>query len=93
MAVKKTTAAKTTAAKKPAAAKTTAAKKTTTAAKTAAAAIKLTAAEKELLELYRKSDADKKKAVMSFLKGEATSTQDIIGSVIGSAIQMLTGNN
>lgn len=49
-------------------------------------AIKLTTAEKNLLELYRKADSDTKKKAISVLKGEAADGGDIISSLIGSAL-------
>ncbi len=59
-------AAKTEAAKKPAAS----AKKTTTAAKKTTNAVELTAAEKTLVNAYRKADAETRKAALALLKGE-----------------------
>lgn len=64
------------AAKDAAPAKKTTAKKSTTAKKTSAssgaksASMKVTAAEKKLVELYRKADAETKKAAIKLLKGE-----------------------
>ena len=61
------------------------AKKTTTAQKTTSSSqtsIKVTAAEKKLIELYRKADADTRKQVVSLLKGESSS---------GSAESILEG--
>ena len=71
---KKTTAKKT-------ADKKTTAKKTTdkkTTAKKAEEEIKLTAAEKKLIEAYRKADSDTKKSAMKVLNGEAG-----IGDLLG----------
>ena len=89
----KTTAAKTTTAKtgtaKTTAAKTTAAKttaaKTASAAKTADEGIKLTAAEKKLLELYRAANAETRKNAVAVLKGEATIDQGLLGNLLNSA--------
>ncbi|MCQ2558552.1 MAG: helix-turn-helix transcriptional regulator [Oscillospiraceae bacterium] len=87
------TAAKTTAAKT-GTAKTTAAKtaekktssaKTASAAKTADEAIKLTAAEKKLLELYRAANAETRKNAVAVLKGEATIDQGLLGNLLNSA--------
>ena len=85
--------------KKPAAS----AKKTTSSAKTASASktssanktaakdeMQLTAAEKKLVELYRAADSDTKKAAVSLLKGETPSTEDVIGNLIGSAVNMFS---
>ncbi len=50
---------------------------------TASSDLKLTAAEKKLVNLYRKADADTKKAVMDLLAGESSSLADILGSLLG----------
>ena len=50
---------------------------------TSSADLKLTAAEKKLLNLYRKADADTKKAAMDLLAGESSSLADILGSMLG----------
>lgn len=70
-----------------AAAKTASAK--TSSAKTPAAKdeFKLTAAEKTLVELYRKADSDTKKNVVSILKGEKSDMQQLLGSLVGSALE------
>ena len=101
---KKTTAAKTssTAAKtstaKTTTAKTSTAKKTTaktTAAKTAASssdAVKLTAAEKRVLELYRAADATTKKNAEAVLKGTKKvqdDSGDLVGSLLGGALEAI----
>lgn len=87
----KTTAEKKVEAAKTSSAKTSAAKssakpsgKTDTAK--AADEFKLTAAEKTLVELYRKADADTKKAVINTLKGEKNEMQELIGSLLGDAL-------
>lgn len=61
----------------------------TSAAKTASkdTEFKLTAAEKTLVELYRKADSDTKKNVVSILKGEKSDVQQILGSLVGSALE------
>ena len=51
---------------------------------TASSDLKLTAAEKKLVNLYRKADADTKKAVMDLLAGESSSLADILGSLLGN---------
>ena len=68
-------------------AKTTAAKKTSTAKKTGSDtdSIKLTAAEKKLIELYRQADSDTKKAAVSILKGETPELGGILGSLLGGS--------
>ena len=75
----KTTTAKKTTAKKTAAKKTTA--KTGGTATTSAADLKLTAAEKKLVQLYRKADTDTKKAAVSVLDGSASIT-DLLGVLL-----------
>lgn len=62
------------------------AKKTSSSSGTS---VKVTAAEKKLLELYRAADADTKKAAVSLLKGETTETSDILSSLLGGAMDML----
>lgn len=51
--------------------------------------MKVTATEKKLVEAYRKADAQSKKDAMKVLKGD--STEALVESVIGSAIDALTG--
>lgn len=52
--------------------------------------VKVTAAEKKLLDLYRKADAATKKSVMKLLKGEKTQTEDMLGSLLGTAMDMFS---
>ena len=91
-AAQKSASAKQTASQKTAAAekKTAAAKKTTSTAKSSSAgAFELSAAEKKLVELYRAADADTKKAAVSVLKGEKTASDDLLSSLLGSAMDIL----
>lgn len=53
-------------------------------------AFELTAAEKKLVELYRAADSDTKKAAVAVLKNEKPQTEDILGSLLGGAMEMLT---
>ena len=53
--------------------------------------LKLTATEKQLVELYRKADSDTKKSVMKQLKGEDTMTDAIIDSLLSGVQDMITG--
>ncbi len=53
--------------------------------------IKLTAAEKKLLELYRAADKETKEAAVKLLKGEKTAADGVLGSLLGSAVEMFTG--
>ena len=78
-------AAKGTTAKKTTAKSTT---KTSTSSKTS---IKVTATEKKLVELYRAADADTRKSALNLLKGESTTTEDIIENLLESVQDMLGG--
>ncbi len=49
----------------------------------AAGDLKLTAAEKKLVTLYRKADAETKKAAMDLLAGESSSLMTILGNLLG----------
>lgn len=78
-----------TAAKKTAGTAKSAAKKTTSsAAKTGA--MKLTAAEKKLVEAYRKADSDQKKQALKLLTGDDDG--NILSSIGGSVVTELIGN-
>ena len=63
-----------------------------TTAKTTAAksSMQLTAAEKRLVELYRKADSDAKKAALKALKGEQEGLEDVLGSLLGNAVELFT---
>lgn len=70
-----------------------AAKGSSTAKKTSSGtSMKLTAAEKKLVELYRAADADTKKDAVALLKGEKKSS--IIGDIFGgkSGLNDIIGN-
>lgn len=60
---------------------------------TSGTGMKLTAAEKQLVELYRGADSNVKKAVMSLLKGETMKPEEFVGSILESAIGLLGGKN
>ena len=81
----KTAAAGKTAAKKPAAGKTASTAKKTGAAKSS---MQLTAAEKKLVELYRKADADTKREVMKLLKGTGDDASELLTSLLSNAMSM-----
>ena len=81
----KTAAAGKTAAKKPAAGKTASTAKKTGAAKSS---MQLTAAEKKLVELYRKADADTKKEVMKLLKGTGDDASERLTSLLSNAMSV-----
>lgn len=90
-----------------AAGKTTAAKKTATAAKKPAAAakkpaatarrtasgtgVKLTAAEKRVLDLYRAASSETRKAAEMLLRGVRPDDGNPLSELIGGAIEWLTG--
>ena len=69
------------------AAKTSTGKKTTS--KSSGSTMKVTATEKKFLEAYRKADADARKTALSILKGETTSTQEMLGDLLENAVEML----
>ena len=52
--------------------------------------IKLSAAEKTLVKLYRAADSDTKKAAVSLLKGEKAELGDLVNSLLGGAMDMLS---
>lgn len=51
--------------------------------------IKVTATEKKLVELYRKADAATKKEAMNVLKGEDSSAEDVLETIMDSVQSML----
>ena len=81
----KTASAGKTAAKKPAAGKTASTAKKPAAAKSS---MQLTAAEKKLVELYRKADADTKKEVMKLLKGTGDDASELLTALLSNAMSM-----
>ena len=56
--------------------------KTTSGKTTSGNTVQVTATEKKLLELYRAADSDKKKAVMSLLKGETQTASEMLSSLL-----------
>lgn len=71
--------------------KTSSSSKTTSSGKTTSSSkneYELTASEKKLIDLYRAADSDTKKAAVSVLKGEKTGTEDILTTLIGTAVDM-----
>ena len=77
----KTTAAKTTSSKTGTAAKKTSSSKKTSAVKDTIDTLKLTAAEKKLVQLYRKADAKTKKAAVNLLEGDSNAIE-LIGALL-----------
>ena len=61
---------------------TTSSGKTTSGKTTSGNTVQVTATEKKLLELYRAADSNKKKAVMSLLKGETQTASEMISSLL-----------
>ena len=51
----------------------------------------LTAAEKKLVELYRAADKNTKETALKVLKGEKTTADGILGSILGGAVDLLSG--
>lgn len=66
-------------------------KKTSSSSSSSKTSMKVSSTEKKLVELYREADSDTKKAAMSLLKGETTSTQDMLTSLLENAVEMLGG--
>ena len=53
--------------------------------------MQVTAAEKKLVELYRKADSAAKKEALKVLKGQDSLTDDILETLLDSALDMFTG--
>ena len=81
-------AAKGTAEKK-AAKKTTAAKKTSAKKTATGSNMKVTAAERKLLELYREADSDTKKDVLKLLKGEEIEEDSLLEGILETVAELL----
>ena len=77
----KTTAAKTT--------KKSTTEKKSSSSSAAKSSIKVTAAEKKILELYRAADSETKKDVLKLLKGEQESADSVLESLLGVVQGML----
>ena len=54
--------------------------------------MKVSAAEKKLVELYRAADSDTKKAAVALLKGQSTSTdtEELLSSLVSGAMNLLS---
>ncbi len=63
----------------------------TSSQKTSSTGVKLTAAEKTLVELYRKADAKTKEAALKVLRGENEGGSSVLENLLGSAINLITG--
>ena len=80
---KTSSAGKTSQSGKTSSGKTSSAGKTSQAGKTTGkTSMELTSTERKLVELYRSADSDKKKVVMSLLKGETQTTNEILTSLL-----------
>ena len=55
------------------------------------ASMKVSAAEKKLVQLYRKADASTKKAAVSLLETSAGADSGVLDSLLGGALELLTG--
>ena len=64
------------------------AKKTSSASRSS---MQVSATEKKLVELYRKADADTKKKALQTLKGGDSLTDDLLETLLDSALDMFTG--
>jgi transcriptional regulator with XRE-family HTH domain len=71
------------------AARGTSAKKTGTGATAGKTSMKVSAAEKKLVELYRAADSDTKKAAVKLLKGSGGGT--VLETLLGGAIDLIGG--
>ena len=69
--------------------KTETAKKASTSSAAKSSSVKVTAAEKKLLELYRKADSETKKSVMNILKGEEETGDSVLEDILGVVQSML----
>lgn len=86
----KTSTAKSSSAKSPSAKTSTA---RTAGSTSGQSSVKVTAAEKKLLELYRAANSDTKKAAVALLKGEKLDTDSdktVLDGLLNTAIDMLT---
>ena len=86
-AAKGTSSAKNTTAKKTTKKSTT--EKKTTSSSAAKSSVRVTAAEKKLLDLYREADSQTKKDVLKLLKGEEASADTVLESLLGVVQGML----
>lgn len=64
-------------------------KKTAASTQKTTEEFKLSSAEKTLVKLYRAADSDTKKAAVSLLKGETTTTGNLLSSLIGGTVDVL----
>ena len=55
--------------------------------------MQVTATERKLVELYRNADTKSKQAAMKVLRGTATTTEEAVGGLLGTAMEMLLGKD
>ncbi len=60
-------------------------------ASTTGTSMRVTATERRLVELYRKADSKKKKAVMDMLRGNDVSAGSLVSTLLEGATSLLTG--
>lgn len=60
--------------------------KTSSSSSAAKTSMKVTAAEKRLVELYRKADSETRKNAMNVLKGEDISAGGLLGGLVGGLL-------
>ena len=65
-------------------------KKTSSSSTKKTEKLELTSTEKSLVKYYRAADSNTKKAAMALLKGEKPDTDDILSSLLGGAMDMLS---
>ena len=53
--------------------------------------MQVTAAEKRLVELYRKADSATKKEALKVLKGEDSLTEEVLETLLDNALDLFTG--
>ena len=71
--------------------KTSSSGKKTSSAKKTEEEFKLTAAEKKLVELYRAADKTTKENAVKLLKGEKVEGSGLLDSLLGGAMEMISG--
>lgn len=65
--------------------------KKTSSSSSKTSSIKVTSAEKKLLELYRAADSDTRKDVLKLLRGEETEADSVLGDILEVVQGMLEG--
>ena len=85
----KESSGKSTTAKKTTTKKTTTVKKASVSSSAGKTSIKVTAAEKKLVELYRKADAETRKEAIQVLKGEGNDTENILEGILETVQDLL----